>query len=74
MKATLKFNLHEEQAEFEAAVKGSDALLLINTLLMEVRSLQNHNAGAFKDCDLATMETLEKWVTDHIEEYQLPEL
>jgi hypothetical protein len=74
MKATLEFNLPEEQDEFERAVKGSDALILVHTLLNEIRSFQKYEAGAFAGCDDPTLEKVREWVWEHINDYRLPEL
>lgn len=45
MKATLEFNLPEEQNEHLYALKGTDALLVIDDLLNEIRSLLHHDCG-----------------------------
>jgi hypothetical protein len=74
MKATLEFNLPEEQDAFERAVKGSDALILVHSLLSEIRSFQKYDTGAFAKCDGDTLETIREWVWEHINDYRLPEL
>jgi hypothetical protein len=48
MKATLEFNLPEEQYEHEYAVHGVDALLLISDLEGELRAMVNDDCGEFK--------------------------
>jgi hypothetical protein len=49
MKATLEFNLPEEQAEHSYAVAGVDALLVIDDLLNEIRSKLKYDSGRFKE-------------------------
>jgi hypothetical protein len=49
MKATLEFNLPEEQYEHEYAVHGVDALLLISDLEGELRAMVNDDCGEFKE-------------------------
>ncbi len=49
MKATLEFNLPEEQWEHEYAVHGVDALLLISDLEGELRAMVNDDCGEFVD-------------------------
>jgi hypothetical protein len=48
MKATLSFNLPEDQDEHRYALSGVDALLLINDLENEIRSKLRHDCGEFK--------------------------
>jgi len=47
MKATLEFNLPEEEPEHRYALAGLDALLLINDLENEIRSKVNNGTGEF---------------------------
>lgn len=49
MKATLTFDLPEEEAEHKYALAGLDALLLISDLENEIRSKLNHDCGEFKE-------------------------
>ena len=49
MKATLTFDLPEEEAEHKYALAGLDALLLISDLENEIRSKLNNDCGEFKE-------------------------
>lgn len=49
MKATLTFDLPEEEAEHKYALAGLDALLLINDLENEIRSKLRHGTGEFNE-------------------------
>jgi hypothetical protein len=49
VKATLEFTLPEERTEHIAAVKGMDAILIIDELLNEIRSFLKHGAGEFRE-------------------------
>jgi hypothetical protein len=67
MKATLEFNLPEERMEHICAVKGVDAISVLDDLLNEIRSLLKYDSGEFSEwrdeggCDhTADAETLEK--------------
>jgi hypothetical protein len=67
MKATLEFNLPEERLEHICAVKGMDAIIVLDDLLSEIRSFLKHGAGEFGewrteegDTHTACAETLEK--------------
>ena len=67
MKATLKFNLPEERLEHICAVKGMDAIIVLDDLLSEIRSFLKHGAGEFGEwrdeggeTHTACAETLEK--------------
>ena len=42
MKATLEFNLPEEQSEFERATKGGEAFLALWDIDMELRNMVKH--------------------------------
>lgn len=48
MKATLTFNLPEEEPEHSYALAGLDALLAIDELRDEIRSFLKHECGQFK--------------------------
>lgn len=84
MKATLEFELPEEQYEHSYALAGLDALLAISDLESEIRSFVHHESGFFKlwrnedgkECQ-ADYETLVK-VWDFIialkQDRRLPEL
>jgi len=67
MKATLEFNLPEERTEHICAVKGMDAIAVIDDLLEEIRSFLKYNGGEFREwrtkeggTHTACAETLEK--------------
>jgi hypothetical protein len=49
MKATLEFTLPEERTEHICAVKGMDAILVIDDLLSEIRTYLKHGCGEFKE-------------------------
>ena len=84
MKATLEFNLPEEQNEHLYALKGVDALLVIDDLLNEIRSLLNHDCGSLATWrdedgilvkpDYTTVEIVRDVLIELKQERQLPEL
>jgi len=84
MKATLEFNLPEEQNEHLYALKGVDALLVIDDLLNEIRSLLNHDGGLlskwrdedgiFVKPNYTTVEIVRDVLIELKQERQLPEL
>ncbi len=47
MIATLQFNLPEEEPEHSYALAGTDALLVIEDILNEIRSFLKHGDGEF---------------------------
>ena len=49
MKATIEFDLPEEEYEHKYALAGTDALLLIEDLCNEIRSKLRHNSGDFRE-------------------------
>lgn len=51
MKATLEFNLPEEQDDHAYALAGVDALLTIDDLLNEIRTKLKYDGGRFKEWD-----------------------
>ena len=48
MKATLEFDLPEDDYDHKAAIFGHDALALIHDLEEEIRAFVSHDAGNFK--------------------------
>lgn len=76
MKATLEFNLPDDQDDHKYALAGLDSLLVISDILDEIRSFLKYESGYFKDFDV-DQNTLEK-VQDYIimmkEAKKLPEL
>jgi len=80
MKATLQFDLPTEEYEFEAALKGTASLCVLDELLKEIRNALKYNSGPLReplaDNEAVNMITLEK-VRDYIwelrEDYSIPE-
>lgn len=48
MKATLEYNLPEDEMDMKYAMAGIDALILIEDVINEIRSYLRHDCGAFK--------------------------
>jgi hypothetical protein len=74
MKATIEFDIPEEKHDLEYALKGVDALILIDNLLNEIRSALRHQSGEFRELDDPTLEKIREWVAQEIEYRKLPEL
>lgn len=84
VKAILKFDLPEEQAEHSYALAGLDALLLIEDLLSEIRSKLKYNSGPFqgwKDeegvaltADDATLDKVRELIVNMKAQRNLPEI
>jgi hypothetical protein len=74
MRGVLEFDLPQDQAEMRYAQAGLDALLVLNDLDQECRSLLKHGAGAFADLDEKTIERLREWVRGESVRRNLPEL
>ena len=74
MKSILEFELPQDSAEMRYAQAGLDALLVLNDLDQECRSLLKHGAGAFADLDEKTVERLREWVAGQSVRRNLPEL
>lgn len=51
MKATIEFNLPEEQDEHAYALAGLDALIVIDELLNEIRNKLKYGGGEFGEWD-----------------------
>ena len=49
MKATLEFTLPEEEPEHSYALAGTNALLVIEDILSEIRSYLKHGDGEFRE-------------------------
>jgi hypothetical protein len=49
MKAILEFNLPEEESEHSYALAGTDALLVIDDLLNEIRTKLKYDSGQLKE-------------------------
>jgi len=69
MKATLEFQLPEEEDEYTAAVKGTASLCVLDELLRELRAAIKYNSGPLCETlevgEAVNMATLEK-VRDYI--------
>jgi hypothetical protein len=74
MKATLEFNLPEEEDDHKYALAGLDALLVISDIFTEIRSKLKYDSGEFKGCDDATLEKVRDFITDLKYNRNLPEL
>jgi hypothetical protein len=72
MKATLKFNLPEEQEEFLMAQQGRDYYLIISDLFSEIRSRLKYDAGEFESLDGATLEVVRDWLVENMKDHNLP--
>jgi hypothetical protein len=84
MRATLEFDLPEDQDDHAYAVSGLDALLLISNIEDEIRSMVNDNCGMFlrwrngggKECqgDYETLKRVWDLIIAEKQERRLPEL
>jgi hypothetical protein len=84
MKATLEFTLPEERTEHICAVKGMDAILILDDLISEIRSFLKHGAGEFREwrdeegkthtaCD-ATLEKVRSYIWELRKDNEIPDL
>jgi hypothetical protein len=84
MKATLEFTLPEERTEHICAVKGMDAILILDDLISEIRSFLKHGAGEFREwrdeegkthtaCD-ATLEKVRYYIWELRKDNEIPDL
>ena len=82
MKATLEFNLPEEQTEYLAAVHAMGMFAVVDDLLEAIRTKLNHDCGEFatfrndegvecRGCD-ATLEQVRKVLCQLREEASIP--
>jgi len=74
MRGILEFDLPQDEAEMRYAQAGLDALLVLNDLDQECRSLVKHGAGAFAGMDEKTIEAVRAWVRGASQRRNLPEL
>jgi molybdopterin/thiamine biosynthesis adenylyltransferase len=74
MKATLEFNLPEEEQEHRCALAGVDALLVIDDVVEELANGMNNQYGVFKECDIETLERVIEYIVAAKEERKLPNL
>ena len=83
-KATLEFNLPEQEHDFKYAIAGVDALLALNDLDQDMRSAIRHEWGALakftddegnirKSC-IETLEKVRARLWEIHREYKLPDL
>jgi hypothetical protein len=74
MRGILEFDLPADEAEMRYAQSGLDALLVLNDLDQECRSLVKHGAGAFAGMDEKTIEAVRAWVVGASLRRNLPDL
>lgn len=84
MKATLEFTLPEERTEHIAAVKGMDAILIIDGLLNEIRTFLKHGGGEFHEwrdfegqthtACAATLEKVRSYIWELRKDNEIPDL
>lgn len=74
MRATLEFNLPEEEQEHRCALAGVDALLVIDDVVEELANGMNNQYGVFKECDIETLERVIEYIVAAKEERKLPNL
>lgn len=74
MKATLEFNLPEEEQEHRCALAGVDALLVIEDVIEELANGMNNQYGVFKECDIETLEQVIEYIIAAKENRKLPDL
>jgi len=84
MKATLEYTLPEERTEHICAVKGMDAILVLDDLLNEIRSFVKHGGGEFREwrdeeghthsgCE-ATLEKIRAYIWELRKDNEIPDL
>jgi hypothetical protein len=85
MKATLEFNLPEDQHDHAYALAGLDALLAIDDIMTEIRSAVRYESGELKTyvdddsgetrpCDPDTLWAVMQFICKVKEERKLPDL
>ena len=74
MKATLEFNLPEEEQEHRCALAGVDALLVIDDVIHAIANGINDQYGAFKECDIETLERVIEYIVAQKDSRRLPDL
>jgi hypothetical protein len=84
MKATLEFNLPEERTEHICAVKGMDAIAVIDDLLEEIRSFLKYDGGEFREwrdeggcshtADAETLEKVRSYIWELRKDNEIPDL
>ena len=84
-KATLEFNLPEQEHDFKYAIAGIDALLAINDLDQELRSAMKYESGELshyidaadgleKKCCYETLDLVRQKLWEIHNKYKLPDL
>jgi hypothetical protein len=84
MKATLEFNLPEERCEHICAVKGMDAIAVLDDLIDEIRSFLKHDGGEFREwrdeagcrhtADAETLEKVRSYIWELRKDNEIPDL
>lgn len=74
MKATLEFDLPEEEAEHSYALAGLDALLVIDDVVEELARGMNDQCGTFKDCNSEMLERVIEYIISEKMKRRLPDL
>jgi hypothetical protein len=84
MKATLEFTLPEDSTEHICAVKGKDAILVLDDLLSEIRAFLKHGTGEFKsfknyegrECRACpdTLEKIRSYIWELRKDNEIPDL
>lgn len=69
MKATLEFNLPEEQAEHYCAIKGADMLNVLWELKVELRSMRKYQE--LKENQYEIVEKLEQFLIDTLNDHDI---
>jgi hypothetical protein len=69
MKAILKFNLPDEQAEHYCAIKGSDMLNVLWELKAELRSMRKYQE--LKENQYEIVEKIEQFLIDTLNDHEI---
>lgn len=79
MKATLQFQLPEEEYEYTAAVKGTASLCVIDELLRELRNAIKYNSGKLRETlevdeavNIITLEKVRDYIWELRDTYGIP--
>jgi hypothetical protein len=84
MKATLEYNLPEDEMDMKYAMAGLDAILLIDDVINEIRSYLKYESGELKECEdwdgnkkpscQHTLQRVVEYICELKEAKRLPEL
>jgi hypothetical protein len=84
MKATIEYQLPEEEHDMKYALAGVDALLVLDDIDNEIRSYLKHDCGELKEVEgedgkmklacYATLEKIRAWIWERRKERNLPDL